>query len=72
MTNKLKIMTYNICWEAIEAKKGNIDMTKCKVKMINHCKKNIKNIINDKLKDNFDFICLQEINSKQWENLSSQ
>ena len=28
---KLNVMTYNICWEALEAKKGNIDMTKCKV-----------------------------------------
>ena len=67
---EIKIMTYNVCWEAIEAKKGNIDMTKCKVKNKNKCLSNITKIINNRLEEDYDFICLQEINSTQWTNIS--
>ena len=63
---KLNVMTYNICWEALEAKKGNIDMTKCKVSGTNKCLLNIINIINKRLEDEYEFVCLQEINNTQW------
>ena len=63
---ELNVMTYNICWEALEAKKGNIDMTKCKVSGTNKCLLNIINIINKRLEDEYDFVCLQEINNTQW------
>jgi endonuclease/exonuclease/phosphatase family metal-dependent hydrolase len=66
----LNIMTYNICWEALEAKKGGIDMTKCNDKKQNKCMKNIADIINKRIDNNFNFISLQEINSNQWINLS--
>jgi len=68
--NKIKIMTYNLCWEALEGAIGNIDMTRCIVKKENKCLANIGIIINNKLEKNYDFICLQEINEKQWKELS--
>jgi endonuclease/exonuclease/phosphatase family metal-dependent hydrolase len=67
---KLKVMTYNVCWEALESAKGNIDMSKCKSSSINKCIINIRNIISNKIEDEYDFICLQEINSMQWKKLS--
>lgn len=69
---KLNVMTYNICWEALEAKKGNIDMTKCKVSGTNKCLLNIINIINKRLDVEYDFVCLQEINSTQWNTFVDQ
>jgi exonuclease III len=63
-------MTYNVCWEALEAKKGGVNMTLCKVNNINNCKNNIHKIINKRLNNNYDFICLQEINKSQWISLS--
>lgn len=67
----MKVMTYNVCWEALEAVKTGIDMKFCKVKTKNKCAINISSIINNKLKQEYDFICLQEINIKQWDNIST-
>lgn len=66
----IKIMSYNVCWEALEAAIGNIDMTRCKAGGKNKCLLNIGIIINNKLEKNYDFICLQEVNEKQWKELS--
>lgn len=66
----MKIMTYNVCWEALEATKGRVDMSKCMDKTKNRCFANIVEIINDKLKQEYDFICLQEINMKQVNNMA--
>lgn len=66
----MKIMTYNVCWEALYGKKGGIDMTKCKINNVNKCFENIGKIINKRLIDDYDFIALQEINNTQWGKLS--
>ena len=56
----IKVMSYNVCWEALDAAKTKIDMTKCIANNKNKCMLNICNIINTRLLDNYDFICLQE------------
>jgi exonuclease III len=66
----IKVMSYNVCWEALDAAKTKIDMTKCIVNNKNKCMLNICNIINTRLLDNYDFICLQEINDKQMNRIS--
>jgi len=67
--NRIKIMTYNVCWEALDAAKTSIDMTRCRTNTGNRCMIGIANIINKRLKKGYDFICLQEINSRQWNEM---
>lgn len=67
----ISLLTYNVCWEALEANKGNIDMTWCKCNDKNLCLKSIGDTINKLTKDGLiDFFCLQEImENSQWDNL---
>ena len=69
----LKIVTYNLCWEGLEAEKkkpfgkGKIDMSHCIVNNKNICISNIANILTNS--SNYDFILLQEIVENQWSKL---
>lgn len=71
----LKIMTYNLCWEALEGKyskpnlikKSNgLNMEHCNIQLDNKpyniCLMNMIEIINNKLNEDYDFLCFQEIN----------
>lgn len=67
----IKIMSYNVCWEALTATRSrNLDMTFCKPNKENKCLKSIIMTIDNKLKQNYDFICLQEISSTLWHKIS--
>lgn len=60
---KLKIMTFNTCWEALGAKtSGTLDMTHCGTKP-NTCRSNINTVIKKGITDKYDFILLQEMTS---------
>jgi len=67
---RIKIMTYNVCWEALDGVKTGIDMTRCNTSTGNRCMKGIARIINKRLKQKYDFICLQEINDRGWTSIS--
>jgi len=70
MNSSIKVMTWNVCWEALEgAVSSKLDRTSCKVDDINVCSNNIKKIIQEKINDLYDIICLQEINKKKWDEL---
>lgn len=64
-------MTYNVCWEALQGVKTGIDMTQCNTSTGNRCMKGIARIINKRLKQKYDFICLQEINDQGWDRISA-
>ncbi len=71
LNHPIKVMSWNVCWEALEgAQSHNLDKTDCKVANINICAENIKKIIQQKLDESYDIICLQEIRQSQWENLN--
>ena len=66
----IKVMSWNVCWEALDAAKSRkLDRTSCKVANKNMCAENIKKIIQQKLDESYDFICLQEIHKSQWDVL---
>ena len=79
--NRLKLLTYNVSWEALQAEKsksnggrGNIDMGHCIVNGKNVCLENIAKAIQE-LGNKADFIALQEVrfeNERQWKALYSQ
>jgi exonuclease III len=66
MNDNINIISYNVCWEALEGMKSKfLDMTYCGKSPNNTCVNNIAKIIafdGLKLINNiYDFICLQEI-----------
>lgn len=66
----IKVMSWNVCWEALDgAKSSNLDRTNCNIEDKNICAQNIKKIIQQKIDESYDFICLQEIRKSQWEKL---
>lgn len=72
VNENIKVMTYNVCWEALEGMNGNIDMEHCKTGGRNLCMENIGNIISTYGVDS-DFIALQEIKDvpTQWQMLKN-
>ena len=71
---KLRIMTFNTCWEALGSSdstyggtKPGINMSQCK----NNCKNNIADAIIEKMKAEYDFILLQEM-TYEFDNLFLQ
>jgi len=66
------LFTYNLCWEALDGAKGNIDMRHCIQDGKNNCIKNIANTINQ-IGNKLDFLCFQEImDNQQWGNLKKE
>jgi exonuclease III len=66
----IKVMTWNVCWEALDgAKSRKLDKSECKIKGKNICLENIKKIIQEKIDESYDIICLQEIRKSQWKKL---
>ena len=63
---KLKIMTFNTCWEALGSTKStNLDMLHCKTGSdANTCRDNIFKVIKKSITDKYDFILLQEMTTK--------
>lgn len=66
--NIIRILTYNLCWEAFEGAKTGIDMTKCIINSENKCTNNISKIILDFSRD-YDFMAFQEVGNKEIEKL---
>ena len=64
----IKMITYNLCWEAFSAVKKNIDMRKCLVNSKNMCINNISRIILD-FSEEYDFMAFQEASEKSIERL---
>lgn len=70
LKSPIKVMSWNVCWEALDGVKShNLDRTNCIVADQNMCAENIKKIIQQKIDESYDFICLQEIRKSQWEKL---
>jgi len=66
----IKVMSWNVCWEALDGVKSRkLDRSSCIVDAKNICAVNIKKIIQQKLDESYDFICLQEIRRSQWNKL---
>lgn len=61
----LNIITYNLCWEALEAQpigRAKIDMSHCNVDNRNQCMSNMATILlNGSPTKHYDIMCLQEI-----------
>jgi hypothetical protein len=61
--NSIRVMTFNTCWEALDAKaSGTLDMTHCGTNP-NTCRSNINTVIKKGITDKYDFILLQEMTS---------
>ena len=57
----IRLMTFNTCWEALDAKApGTLDMTHCGTTP-NKCRSNINTVIKRSIDDKYDFILLQEM-----------
>ena len=68
-SKQIKIMTFNVCWEALAADKPSPpnppEFTKhCMVAGVNQCKTNIRDAILDKMEDGNYVILLQEFSSR--------
>ena len=65
-SNQLKIMTFNVCWEALAADNPNPpNFTKhCMVNGLNQCKTNIRDAILDRMTTGDTVIFLQEFSSR--------
>lgn len=66
----IKVMTWNVCWEALEGVKSrNLNKLNCVVDTKNLCVENISKLIQEKIAESYDIICLQEIRKVQWDRL---
>ena len=69
----IKIITYNLCWEAFAGTKTRIDMRKCITHTddinINKCVINVGKIILN-FTDDYDFMAFQEVSNKDVERIN--
>jgi len=81
----LKIMSYNLCWEALSGLSSNpnkikhtngLNMKHCNILLDNKtfdiCLMNIIHIINSKLNEDYDFLCFQEINLTDFNKMKNK